>query len=61
MTFLAIFYDRHGHISAPNRVVPADDAAHLPDIILTVPGPITYDHDGHDRKGRQVYRERVTQ
>jgi hypothetical protein len=60
MTFPAIFYDRHGHRSAPTRGVPAADAAHLPDIILVVPGRITYDHDGHDPKGRPIYRERVT-
>ena len=60
MTFPAIFYDRHGHVSPPNRVVPADDPEHLPDIILVVPGGATYDHDGRDATGRHVYRERVT-
>lgn len=61
MTFRAIFYDRHGHVSSPTRVIPADDAEHLPDIILVVPGPATYDHDGHDPEGRHIYRERVTE
>jgi hypothetical protein len=60
MTFRAIFYDRHGHLSPPTRIVPTDDPEHLPDIILVVPGRITYDHDGHDREGRHIYRERVT-
>jgi hypothetical protein len=60
MTFRAIFYDRHGHIAAPTRGVPAADAEHLPDIILVVPGRIAYDHDGHDPEGRHIYRERVT-
>lgn len=60
MTFRAIFYDRNGHISAPARGVPAADAEHLPDIILVVPGRMTYDHDGHDPEGRHIYRERVT-
>ena len=46
---------------APTRVVPAADAEHLPDIILVVPGRITYDHDGHDPEGRHIYRERVTE
>ena len=60
MTFRAIFYDRHGQISPPTRAISAADAEHLPDIILTVPGRITYDHDGHDPEGQHIYRERVT-
>jgi hypothetical protein len=60
MTFRAIFYDRHGHVSPSSCVVPAADAEHLPDIILVVPGRVTYDHDGRDSKGRHIYRERVT-
>ena len=59
MTFRAIFYDRHGHVSPPTRALSAADAEHLPDIILVVPGPRTYDHDGHDTDGQHIYRERV--
>jgi hypothetical protein len=60
MTFRAIFYDRHGHVSPPTRAVSAVDAEHLPDIILVVPSRTTYDHDGHDPEGRHIYRERAT-
>ena len=59
MTFRAIFYDRNGRVLPPSRVVSAADAEHLPDIILVVPGRISYHHDGHDPEGRPVYRERV--
>jgi len=59
MTFRAIFYDRHGQVSATPRGVPAAAAEHLPDIILVVPGPITYHRDGHDPEGRHIYREHV--
>ena len=59
MTFRAIFYDRQGRSSPATREVSAADAEHLPDVILTVPGRVTYDHDGHDTEGRQVYRERA--
>ena len=59
MTFRAIFYDRLGRVSGTTHVVPGDDPEHLPDIILVVPGRVTYDHDGHDIKGRHIYRERV--
>lgn len=60
MTFSAIFYDRHGHVSPSTRSVSAADVEHLPDIILFVSGRITYDRDGHDPEGRHIYRERVT-
>lgn len=60
MTFSAIFYDRHGRVSPPTRVIPADDPEHLPDIILIVGGRLSYEHDGHDPQGRHIYRERVT-
>ena len=58
MKFRAIFYDRLGRVSGTTRVVPGDDPEHLPDIILVVPGRISYHHDGHDPEGRHVYRER---
>jgi hypothetical protein len=59
MTCRAIFYDRHGRISPPTRVIPAADAEHLPDIILVVPGRLRYHHDGHDPEGQHIYRERA--
>lgn len=43
----------------PLEVVPSDDSDHLPDVILVAPGRITYDDDGHDAKGRHIFRERV--
>lgn len=60
MTFRAIFYDRHGRVSPPTRVIPTEDLEHLPDIILMVPGRVSYEHDGRDPQGRHIYRERHT-
>ncbi len=58
MTFRAIFYDRHGHVSPP----PALSQPLMPNTCPTLFSsyrPITYHHDGHDPEGRHIYRERA--